>query len=657
MNLSQSLKYTLLLLALTAPGTALSAADRSEQRLLFLETEKALARGDREAFERGLAGLSDYPLLPYLHFLELEKRLSSDHDEEVQQFMLQWPDSPLGQRLQHRWLRQVVQEGRWELLEAHAPDSLGTTMNCQYRSAMLGNGRQKQALEGVESLWLVGHSQPASCDQLFKAWREVGGPGTELAWQRFVLAMNAGQNGLAAYLRRYMDDAHGVWADRWLWLAQDPLRLAHIDWEPGRHEEGMLIIGHSLRQLARSNPREALNLWKPNRGTWIHDPQQALELDRFIALRLALRERGAALPHLASLPDAVFDDTLRQWQLRAALVAQDWSTVLVALDGMSAQVQQEANWVYWRARALEQLGHREQALNLYDQISEQRNFHGFLAADRTGRPYQMGHRPTQVDAKTLDTLDARKGLQRALELHVLGRHVDARREWQHLESQLEGQELLAAAILAQRAGWHHMAILAAARAREFDDIDLRFPLAHSDLVLEHARLQDINPAWAMAVIRQESAFMNDARSPAGALGLMQVMPDTGRNMGRQIGIPINRDTQLLDPRVNVHIGSAYLRRNLDRFGGQVLLSTAAYNAGAGRVMDWLPPEHAVPADIWVELIPFPETRDYVRRVLAYKIIYEIRLGLKPSRLQELLPPVPPADRIVQASLQRAGDRR
>ncbi|SFM59977.1 soluble lytic murein transglycosylase [Ectothiorhodospira mobilis] len=635
-------------IALSLPALA-SPTEPASLREHFLAAETALEQGDRGAFRRHLAALGDYPLRPYLLQADLDARLERADAKEIRNFLDRWGDTPPGQRLRARWLGHLADEGRWRAFLRDHADGLGTPLACRHRTALLRTGQRQAALEGVEELWLVGHSQPGACDPVFDAWREAGGLTPDLAWERFVLAMASGQTGLARYLTRYLSADDTPWARRWLELHRDPQGITQVDWRADLHPRAGVVLEDSLRRLARQEPRQALAAWEAAEDRWGLPRQAALELRRYIALRLTLREMADALPHLETLPDHVFDDQLRAWQTRAALSVQDWQAVAEAITRMSPEAREEAPWRYWHARALEQLGDRESARRLYGQVAQERNFYGFLAADRIQAPYRIGHRPLQISATRLQSVAERPALQRALELHALGRIIDARREWYPLQQELQGRDLLAAAQLAHEQGWHDRAIFAVARAGHFDDIDLRFPLVHTGLFRDKANAQGIDPAWAMAVARQESAFMADVRSHAGALGLMQIMPATGRAMAPHVGLQLGHPFRLLEPEVNVSIGTYYLRRNLDRFGGHPMLSTAAYNAGAGRVDRWLPGDRPLAADIWAELIPYAETRKYVRRVLTYRVLYEVRMGQTPTTLSSLLPPIPPADRLMQSA--------
>jgi len=285
------------------------------------------------------------------------------------------------------------------------------------------------------------------------------------------------------------------------------------------------------------------------------------------------------------------------------------------------------------------LGRLEEARSIYLLSSDTRSYYGFLAADRAGLSYQLNQRTVRYPANDLQTLAKLPAIERARELHAIGRVVDARREWTYAIQRMDKSQMLIAAQLAHEWSWHDRAIVTLMQADYWDDLEKRFPLAHRELVMTQAKQQRIEPAWAYAIIRQESAFTEDARSHAGALGLMQLMPTTAKQVAHSMRLRFTR-SDLLDADINVKLGVNFLRKVIDKFKGNKVLATAAYNAGERRVMKWLPKEGSIPADIWVELVPFNETRDYCQRVLTYTAIYEQRLGLHPVPLMERMVPIP-----------------
>jgi soluble lytic murein transglycosylase len=371
---------------------------------------------------------------------------------------------------------------------------------------------------------------------------------------------------------------------------------------------------------------------------------QLAEVERLLALWLASDYHPTALARLTALPDPIVDSAVREWRVRVCLRQGDWTAALRWLDQLSTPERDSPRWRYWRGRALEVLGRGEEARRVYQTIAGQRDYHGFLAADRLGVPYVIASTPLAVPATELDTLLTQSpGLQRARELYILGREPEADAEWRQAIEQFDGPTFKQAALLAHRWGWHHQAIVTIARAEYWDDLDVRFPLAYRDGVVSNARAGTLDPAWVYAVIRQESSFRPEARSPAGALGLMQLMPATGLEMARQLRDEIADASVLLRTDTNLRYGVHYLQRVLERLQGNPVLATAAYNAGPNKVAQWLPARDSIPADVWAETIPYQETRSYVQRVMEYAAIYARRLGAQDpettlgARMKPVLP--------------------
>ena len=225
---------------------------------------------------------------------------------------------------------------------------------------------------------------------------------------------------------------------------------------------------------------------------------------------------------------------------------------------------------------------------------------------------------------------------RARELFLVGLDGRGRSEWQAAISSLDAEQKLQAAILARRWDWHSRAIAAAASAGKLDDLELRYPLPYQSTFQRYSAEAQIPSTWAYGVARSESLFMRDVRSRAGAVGLMQLMPATGRAVAREIRLPYTGLNTLTDPQHNIRLGTTYLGQMTERFGGNRVLATAAYNAGPHRVVKWLPADGSLDARIWIENIPFNETRKYVRRVLEAETIFHWRMTGQARRLSDQL---------------------
>jgi soluble lytic murein transglycosylase len=366
-------------------------------------------------------------------------------------------------------------------------------------------------------------------------------------------------------------------------------------------------------------------------------------VERQLALWIASDYHPTAMARLYALPETWVDQNVREWRIRVSLRQGDWAGVLRQVEAMPSTERNSPRWQYWRGRALDALGRGEEARSAYQRIAGQRDYHGFLAADRLGMAYAITHTPLEISSTELDVLLASSpGLQRARELYILGREPEAEAEWRLAIQTFNRAALKQAARLAHRWDWRYQAIVTVARAEDWDDLELRFPLAYRDGVMANARAESpVDPAWVYAVIRQESSFRSDARSPVGALGLMQIMPATGRQIARDLQDADPPD--LLQPETNIRYGAHYLQQILRRLQNNPVLATAAYNAGPNKVAQWLPSGDPAPADVWAETIPYRETRAYVQRVMEYAAVYRFLLGLQDSettlsaRMKPVLP--------------------
>ena len=257
----------------------------------------------------------------------------------------------------------------------------------------------------------------------------------------------------------------------------------------------------------------------------------------------------------------------------------------------------------------------------------------------------MNHYPVTDDIEEFKRISSLPSMKRAYEFHQLGMNTNARREWNHALNKMTTYQMQMAAALAIKWEWHNRAIITMSRAKALDNLVLRFPILFEDLLTKYAKKNSIDRSWVFGIVRAESAFIEDISSPVGALGLMQVMPRTGRSVAKKIGIKNFKKGKLRKAETNVPIGTAYMKMMLDKFDENVVLATAAYNAGPHRVLKWLPKKVcAENPDIWVELIPFNETRKYVRRVLYFSIVYDWRFKTTIIPMKVRMPLITPQNK-------------
>ena len=335
---------------------------------------------------------------------------------------------------------------------------------------------------------------------------------------------------------------------------------------------------------------------------------------------------------------------LLQARLRAALLRQDWKQLLTWIEAMPDELRRQQLWRYWKARALEQTGYTTAAAALFSHVARDRSFYAYLASDHISAPYKYAHEGIDAGNAEISRMKTDAAMLRMHELQQLGRHVDLRREWRQQMQLLDEPAMQTAAVVFNAWGMLDRAIFTLSRADSWDNMEIRFPLEHHLLVEEYSQQRGIDVSWVFAILRQESAFMTAIKSTAGAHGLMQLLPATARQVAHKHEMKRPSVNDLSNPATNIALGTGYLEMMMEKFGRNMTLSTAAYNAGPGAVKKWL--KHRsnnkpLPADIWVELIPYEETRKYVKHVMTYATIYDMRLGVEQMKISDRVGVIPP----------------
>ena len=610
-----------LLLCLVFFSGAVAGNTLDQQRSDFLQAEKRLAQGNMPVNDN----LSDYPLYPYLRYLWLKDNLPQS--DKLQAFLATYKETRYAGLLRSKWLDYLAKAERWNDFILYYQATENTALQCQYNLALYKTGNQAQALAEAQNLWLTGDALPEECDPLMS----VLTLSTELLSQRFELALAKDNVSVAQYVRRSMRLSDQGIADVWLRVHQNP-KLIETDGilTP---QLGRLFI-HGIGRLAKSDLSLALRLWDAKKADFQLDNLAVQTLERSLALSLARSRQATAYYRLKQLP--VVDAEINEWKLRSALLEQNWQHVSEALAGLSIQERQEPKWQYWQARSQDKAGNTVQAQETYSKLAEDRSFYGFLAADMVSKPYQFSDRPVSLAENELENLANTADFRVVSEFKFLNRDLEAERQWWYAVKKLTKEQVMIAAKLAQRWHWDQVAIATLVKADYWDDLGLRFPVYYSAQVHTNAELQGLDPALVLGLIRQESIFNKDAESIVGARGLMQVMPKTGMQIARDMRETWQSDNSLFNPDVNVRYGTFYYKQLLRQFHGHFALSIAAYNAGSGRVAKWLPSFESMPADIWIETIPFKETRKYVTSVLSYAIIYQQLIQGKGLKIKELM---------------------
>ena len=641
------------LLILNSPSTQADESEStdkllSKQRLLFKEVNKDLERGSTVSFAEHHDLLKTYPLYAYLQYTLISRDLKLDKQGAVDYFLDNFADVPAAKTLRKHWLQNLYKKQHWQqFITYYRPDIASTGLQCQYQYAHYKSGRQDESLAAALSLWTAGQSQPSECDPLFKLLIDNQAITESVAWRRYTRAVLNHEFQLANYIADFfVTDAYKNRAKIYLATDRDPSRVGDYA-NLNEHADATLeLIEHSIAQLALQHPLEAMKHWARYRQSHPFDDSAQARLLPHLVKGLYQQNHGDIALSYLSDNITLADTKLLEWQLRNSLRDNDWLGLRRLIAMLPEPIRTEERWRYWQARVLLMTGSdaesADQAKTIFRELSRFRSYYGFLSSDRVGNSYRMADRPLMLKTADINALAKQPALQRIQELFYHGENLSARREWYTLTKDFEQNQWLVAAQLAHEQKWHQLAILAMANAQYWDDIDIRFPLPYREDFEKQAASVDLPLHLLFAISRQESAFAVDVTSPAGARGLMQLMPPTAKQVAKKHKIAYDSPQLLFDSSTNIALGSHYYKDMMLRFGGNRILATASYNAGPHRVDSWRKATAGkLPYDVWIELIPFSETRQYVQNVLTYSVIFAHHLEqnqpiLSPLEKQQLL---------------------
>lgn len=613
--------------------------------------------GARLAEDRDAALKAAHPLAMWVDYWELTNRLDEAQQSELDAFAARWPGSYVEDRLRNDWLLELGKRHDWVNFAAEYPrfrmnDDRDVSCYALLVEHLGGKDVRAAALEA----WLAQRDADDGCALLATTLFDAKQIGTADVWRKVRAAIDAHRPGAARQAVALIgpDAARSMRA-----LLDKPARYLARD-ASAKSRDGAELAAMAIARMADHDPDAAATQLK---GRWeralpvdlsawawaMVAKQTAIELkpeaaDRYLraAQRAAKSERELAL-----------SESTLEWKVRAALRADGghprWQQVMQAINAMDEGDQREPAWVYWKARALlamasdsqEAPAMRALGRELMGSIAGPLDFYGALAAESLGRAVTIPARPAPLTVKEKSAAASTPGLVRGLQLIDLGLRSEGVREWNFTLRGMTDRELLAAAQLACDHKVWDRCINTSDRTRTEIDVAQRYPMPFREELVAQAHATGVDPAYVYGLIRQESRFIMDARSGAGASGLMQLMPATARWTAKKIGLPYTHDL-IADRETNLKLGTAYLKLVLDDFDGSSPLAAAAYNAGPSRSRRWREGPKLEPA-VWAENIPFSETRNYVKKVLSNGAIYAALISGQPPSLRERLGgPITPA---------------
>lgn len=620
--------------ALLATGwCAAAAAATGEDELAAVRAEwiAAYAAASAPAPAADSEALRHYLLYPYLEAARLRAMLAGTHgpgataaDALAAEFVARHGGEPVASGLRRSWLESLARRGAWQLFleqyrDTAAPDPV---RRCQALTARIAlRPAETGLIDDSIQAWLTPRSAPDECDPVFDWLRAGKRLDDELIERRARLALAHGETRVARWLARQLPDDRAQPLFGWARLIEHPRHaIDALIATPAAPVEAVALLD-GWERLARSDPKAADQRYEALLAARKLDAEQTSRFTRALALGLAWNRLPGAGARFRLVAAAHLDASALEWRARAALWASDWPGVRAALEAMPPSLRAEARWRYWAARAAAALGRHDEARVLYAAVVPSDNWYAVLAAARLGEPFAPRSVPIDLDTARSAELDALLPFARARELLAVGQEFLAPAEWAFGYAALQPADQRQAIGLAARWGWHFQTIATAARHGLYNDYGLLYPRPYDEIVGAAAAQSGVAATLIYGIIRQESLYQPYAVSSAGAVGLMQLLPSTARQAAAGLGLRSPARSALMRPEVNVPLGAGTLTRLIDRFDGQLLVALAAYNAGPTAARRWLP-EQAVEADVWVENIPFNETRAYVQRVMWHSVVFQ-----------------------------------
>lgn len=530
---------------------------------------------------------------------------------------------PLSQKLREKWLYDLAKKEYWSIYLAHYQPSSDTSLQCYALFATYQQGSRETAILDSKKQWLTGNSLPPACDKLFLMLFKEQIFNDTLVTKRIALALEKRNFSLASYLlKKYkQSDANN---DQTLALIyKNPSKITQL----ARNELHGDFYTYGLNHMITKNMDHAVSMWsKISKNNVLNEKQQQSFLSS-LALYKAVRNTPDAPAWFAKVKDSFYSQGLLEWQIRYALKRHQWKRISTLIQKIHDK--DSPCWQYWLARAEEQTNQKEMATQRYEKLGKLRNYYGFLANIRLKKPFQFEAEKHAYNKEVLTTYTPI--LNQINTLYKNNQTGEASRLVNDFSSELskEDKSNLAEWIF-RELGWVGKSVYISNTPELNNQLDLRFPLAHEGIIKQQARTYGLKEAYIYAIIRQESAFREDAISFVGAHGLMQLMPSTAKLVAHQHKIVYNDKKQLFNSQKNINLGAAYLRQLSSRFGNHPLLMAAAYNAGPRQVYRWLNTTPLEETDIWVETLPFQETRNYLKNIMAFYAVYQYQMKEKPD---------------------------
>jgi soluble lytic murein transglycosylase len=615
----------------------------------FAAARDAFRAGERVKLARLAETLKDTDLAPWVQHWQLRLRLDEADEQGADQGVREFLDREKGfyvaEKMRGEWLRWLGKRQDWTTLQRELPLLVqpDQEITCYGLQARLELQQDDTALDEAKPFWFGVLDMPEACRPLMERLVADGRVGTDDVWTRMRRLIEARKAGAAKALARHLPAGQAPDSRKFDAVIDNPVGyLAKLPANFAATRTGRELALMAVARMARNDPAATATHWQRMEDK-VGEPDRAYAWGQ-IAWQAALRHLPETLEWYAIAGGVPLSEEQQAWHVRAALRAQDWVRVEWAIGQMSPRLAGQPDWIYWLGRSLAAQGRMEDAKALYLKIAGQPSFYGNLADEELGRRIFVPLKAQVPTASELAEAEANPGLRRALAMLRVP-HGDLRiegvREWVWNLRGMDDRQLLATAEYARRNSVWDRAINTADRTVVQHDYSLRYLAPFRDQVAPKAKHLSLDGGWVYGLMRQESRFVMNARSSAGAQGLMQLMPATAHWVAKKIGLADYHPSRVTEMDTNVTLGTNYLKMVLESLDNHPVLASAAYNAGPGRAKKWRA-DHPLEGAIYAETIPFNETRDYVKKVMSNAVYYAALFEGRPQSLKSKLGVIRPA---------------
>ena len=634
---------TLVLFSMSQANQAFALSDDA----MFKHAREAYLTQDEISLSQDVTDLKiqEHALAPYADYWLMLLRLSEAEPAEVEAFLTKYAEMSFTDKLRGEWLKKLGKQQDWPLFftqyAQYKRDEITVTCYALYGKLISTDtdaNTKQEATKKAKQLWFTSQDLPSSCGPLFSQLQNTGVISKADIWARLRLALQDNKPNVAKALLVKLPNLPANAAGLIDRAAQSPQLVLTKKSFSFNTNFGVELNLYALDRMARSQLEDAIALYEKLQSEFAEAPR-AFGWSR-LALHAARAHHPNAIQFYQLAGNSFYDDNEQlAWYARAGLRVGDWQTVLSAISHMQADQAKEGAWRYWKARALYAKNDQLAAIGLFAELAKERHFYGWLAAEEIETVSAPALPEPKITDLEVGAIASDPAIKRAIALNQLEMRWEAKAEWVWATRNFTDKQLLAASEYAMRNDWYDVAIATADNTKSAHNFDLRYPAPYRDLMRKAANQQQVDEAWMHGLIRQESRFMHFAKSNVGAAGLMQIMPATAKWAAQRMGMVDYSPSLIHDLNTNIDIGTYYMRHTLDLMGGQAVMATAAYNAGPSRAKRW---QAAVPleAAIYMETIPFSETRGYVQKVMANAHVYAPRLGAPVQSLKARLGTIP-----------------